>query len=347
MRTELLNPRGFLLFGFYLVLSQAAYAAGPTLTFLSGDAARAAIVDDRREPYFARLQSLEIAAKTGSEIPGALAVQRSEARKRYQAAVRSFTEAEQQALRFFVQALQPLLVHYPRFARQPWRFVKVADSIEGGLPHTRADAIIFSERVSASIAEMHRQSTAAALRRVAPLLLHEQMHVLQRLEPARFGSLYVNVFGFARRATLTLPGEIVVNQVANPDGLDCCWLFPLAQPGRFILPWLEFAESATRRKMPQDFRMRAVLVAAEGSKFRVMRDAGGRVQTRDLAQVAEYTQAFALTENFYHPNESAADLFAQLVLHDSLEQDRTKARRRSPEKEFARLRSWFRANLRE
>lgn len=348
MRTEFLSPRGLLLFGFYLVLSQAALAAEPTVTFLSGDAARAAIVDDAREPYFARLQSLEIAAKTGSEIHGPLSVQRAKARKRYQAAVRNFTDAEQQALRAYVQALLPMLTQYPGFARQPWRFVKVADSIEGGLPHTRADAIVLSEGVSAAVAGMHRQlSEPAAVQRIGPLLLHEQMHVLQRLEPARFESLYVTVFGFARRAALALPEELVVNQVANPDGLDCCWLFPLTEPGRFILPWLEFAESETRRKMPQDFRMRAVLVVAEGSGFRVLRDAAGTVRTRDLAQVTEYTQAFLLTENFYHPNEAAADLFAQLVVHDSQERGGTQDRRRSREKEFAPLRTWFRANFRE
>lgn len=148
-----------------------------------------------------------------------------------------------------------------------------------------------------------------------------------------------------RRAELVLPEELIINQVANPDGLDCCWLFPLAQPGRFVLPWLVFAESAMRRKMPQDFRMRAVPVVAEGYEFRVMRDAGGRVQTRDLAQIPEYTKAFPLTENFYHPNEVAADLFAQLVVHDSLSRDEIKGGRPHPEKEFAPVRSWFRANL--
>lgn len=342
------SPRGLLLFGFYLALSQGTFAADPTVTFLSGDAARAAIVDDAREPYFAQLQSLEIAAKTGSEIQGPLAAQRAEARKRYQAAVRNFTDAEQQALRAYVLALQPMVVQYPRFARQPWRFVKVADSIEGGLPHTRADAIVLSESVSAAVTGMHRQlSEPAAVRRVGPLLLHEQMHVLQRLDPARFESLYVNVLGFARRAALALPEELVVNQVANPDGLDCCWLFPLAEPGGFILPWLGFAESTTRRRMPQDFRMRAVLVVAEGAGFRVMRDAAGKARTRDLAQVTEYTQAFALTENYYHPNEAAADLFAQMVMHDSQERGETQGGRQSLEKEFAPLRAWFRANLRE
>ena len=349
MRVTLFSLRG-LLFGLSLAALQTAFAAEPTVTFLSGDAARATIVDDARDPYFALLQPIEMAAKTGAEIAGSLTAQRAETRKRYQAAVRSFTEAEQQALRAYVLALQPMLVHYPRFARQPWRFVKLADSIEGGLPHTRADAIILSEYVAASVVEMRQQLSAqAALMRVGPLLVHEQMHVLQRLEPARFAPLYIKVFGFVRSAPLDLPAELVANQVANPDGLGCCWLFPLtAEPGRFLLPWLAFAESGTRRKMPQDFRMRAVPVVAQGAGYRVLRAADGRVQTRDLVEVAEYVQAFSLTQNFYHPNETAADLFAQLVMHDGLERDgATKGRRRTQEKEFAPLRNWFRTHLRE
>lgn len=182
MRIKFTCPRAWLLFGFYLAQSQGTLAAEPTVTFLSGEAARAAIVDDVREPYFARLQSLEIAAKTDSEIHGSLFALRAEARKRYQAAVRSFTDTEQQALRAYVQALPPLLAYYQRFARQPWRFVKVADSIEGGLPHTRADAIVLSERVASGIAEIQRRlPMSEALRRIGPLLLHEQMHVMQRL----------------------------------------------------------------------------------------------------------------------------------------------------------------------
>ena len=329
---------------------QATFAAEPSVTFLSGDSARAVIVDDAHEPYFAQLQPLEIAAKTGSEIKGPLSAQRAEARNRYRAAVRSFTNVEQQALRAYVLALQPLLVHYPRFARQPWRFVKLADSIEGGLPHTRADAIVLSEDVSASLVEMRQQLSApAALMRAGPLLVHEQMHVLQRLEPARFETLYLKVFGFIRSAPLEMPEELVANQVANPDGLGCCWLFPLAaEPGRFILPWLAFAESSARRKMPQDFRMRAVPVVAQGTGYRVLRGADGRVHTRDLSEVTEYVQAFSLTQNFYHPNETAADLFAQLIFQDSQERDGAiQGRRRSLEKEFAPLRNWFRAHLRE
>ena len=339
-----------LLLGLSLGTLPATFAAEPAVTFLSGDSARAAIVDDAREPYFEQLQSLEIAAKTGSEIQGSLSAQRAEARKRYRAAVRRFTDAEQQALRAYVLALQPLLVHYPRFARQPWRFVKLADSIEGGLPHTRADAIVLSEDVSASLVAMRQQLSApAALMRAGPLLVHEQMHVLQRLEPERFETLYRKVFGFVRSPPLELPVELVANQVANPDGLGCCWLFPLAaEPGHFILPWLAFAESSTRRKMPQDFRMRAVPVAAQGAGYRVLRGPGGQVNTRDLSEVTEYVRAFSLTENFYHPNETAADLFAQLVFQDGRGHDGAiQGRRRSQEKEFAPLRTWFRAHLRE
>lgn len=348
MPIKRLSLSGLILSGFYLALVQPTLAVGPTVIFLSGDAARAAIVDDAREPYFAQLQPLEIAAKTGSEIQGSLSAQRTEARKHYQAAVRSFTGAEQEALRAYVQGLQPMLAEYPRFARQPWRFLKVADSIEGGLPHTRADAIILSERVSTGLAGMHqRLSARAALARAGPLLVHEQMHVVQRLDPARFESLYIKVFGLVRTGPLELPAELVANQVANPDGLDCCWLFPLAtEPGHFILPWLVFVETGARRKMPQDFRMRAVPVVAQGKSYRVLRGADGQTRTRDLLEVTEYVQAFPLTQNFYHPNETAADLFAQLVFLDSDERNpATKGRRRSPEKEFAPFRAWFRAQF--
>ena len=62
MPIKRLSLSGLMLSGFYLALVQSALAAEPSVTFLSGDAARAAIVDDAREPYFAQLQQLEIAA---------------------------------------------------------------------------------------------------------------------------------------------------------------------------------------------------------------------------------------------------------------------------------------------
>src|SRR5690348_4730025 len=61
------------------------------IEFLDGEAAKAAIVDDKGEPYFERLQTAEMCAKTGAKIAGAnLDEQHAEARKRYQAEVLDF-----------------------------------------------------------------------------------------------------------------------------------------------------------------------------------------------------------------------------------------------------------------
>lgn len=328
---------------FALFAPQAAPAA-PAVVFLDGNAARAAIVNDARDPYFARLQPLDMAAKTGSELTGTPDQQRAEARRRYQQAVRPFRPEEQQAIRAYIEALAPMLRDYPRFARQPWRFVKVADHIEGGLPHTRDDVIVLSEQVGRQLFDMRRQQPEdAALLRAGMLLAHEQVHVLQRLAPQRFEALYTKSFGFRRVPPLVLTAELVANEVVNPDGLSCCWLYPRADGG-YLLPFLVYAERRGLRRMPDDFRMLAVRVEPDGAGHRIARGADGHARTEDLERVTEFVEAFPLTRNYYHPNETAADLFAQLVLFDGMASARMPAAQREAlEPAFAPLRSAFRA----
>lgn len=330
-----------------LVVSVPAGAREPRVVFLEGDAARAAIVNDASDHYFARLQPLEMAAKTGAALDGDLDAQRAETRRRYRQAILPFSADEQAALHAYVAALAPMFAAYPRYARLPWRFVKVSDAIEGGLPHTRADFIVLSESVATGLTQLRQQLPAdAATARAGMLLVHEQMHVLQRLDPGRFASLYTRVFGFVHTGTLVLPPELVTNQVVNPDGSACCWLFPLKHNGGYVLPYLVFGERAGPRRMPQDFRMLAVQVAGDGRSFRVQRDADGRARVEDLAKVADYVAAFPLTQDYYDPNEAAADLFAQLLLYDGLLRARLPAAQGAAlERGLAPLRRWCRANL--
>lgn len=328
-----------------LLWARVLPAAGPSVVFLDGNAARAAIVNDARDPYFSRLYPLDMAAKTGAPLTGSIDAQRAETRRRYQQAVRPFRREEQEAIRAYIEALQPLLRDYPRFARQPWRFVKVADHIEGALPHTRDDVIVLSEEVGKSLFDMRqRLEPETALLRAGMLLVHEQLHVLQRLDPRRFERLHTETFGF-RRATLTVPDELVTIQPANPDGMSCCWLYPRATGG-YWLPYLTFAERAGIRRMPEDFRMLAVQVALVGKGYRVVRDRDGRVAAVDLASVREYVEAFPLTTNYFHPNEIGADVFSQLVLFDGVAAARMPVPQRDAlEPAFAAVRPAFRAAL--
>lgn len=339
-----LITQGALISGLLLAVTVCADST-PSVVFLDGNAARAAIVNDARDPYFGKLQRIEIAAKVGEVLPGSLSDQRLEARKRYQQAVRPFRPEEQEAIRAYIDALQPLLRSYPRFARQPWRFVKLADHIEGGLPHTRDDFIVLSEGVSKQLFDMRRQQTPeSALLRGGMLLLHEQVHVLQRLDPSRLEKLYTQTFGYRRAALIPLLDDLQVNQVANPDGMSCCWLFPRGEG--VVWPFLVFAERDGVRRMPGDFRMLAVNVylSKDQPGYRVSRGADGRSEAQELLKVREYVESFPLTQNFYHPNETAADLFSQLVLFDGIASLRMQvSQREALEREFARLRPAFQA----
>jgi hypothetical protein len=95
-----------------------------------------------------------MSVKTGEEITGtSIEEQRAECRRRYQAAVREFTTREAETLESLLEEVrQPLEQHYRTLARLPWRFLKVADFLEGGLPHTRHDAIVLSEQMLENLA---------------------------------------------------------------------------------------------------------------------------------------------------------------------------------------------------
>ena len=69
------------------------------------------------------------------------------------------------------------------------------------------------------------------------LLLHEQMHVLQRAEPELFDSLYKDQWGFIRAKSIKICPWIVQHQLLNPDAIDCPWVFPIRRGGqtRYIL----------------------------------------------------------------------------------------------------------------
>ncbi len=125
----------------------------PEAEFLGVEQGRVAIIDESIEPYVSLLQPLEMAAKTGAVVPGAtIEAQRALCRKRFQDAVLAFTPAEQDAVTHALAVVTPFLrKHYPRFVSEPWRFIKVADTLEGGLPHTSGRCIVLASR---TLAEM-------------------------------------------------------------------------------------------------------------------------------------------------------------------------------------------------
>ncbi len=324
-----------------------------SITFLDIKAGKAAIVDDSLDPYFCQLQPMEMSAKTGSAISGqTLDEQRQQCRRRYQAGVREFSDEEKEALRWCVKKLYPALKQqYPLFAEMPWSFLKVSGNIEGGLPHTRDKHIVFSERTCQRFATLHQSAPERAALSFGSLLVHEQMHVFQRIHPGLFAPLYTDIWGFVKAKGIESCPWLEKHHLANPDGLDCCWVFPFQQGDNtiYIWPLLVFAEGEHLKQMGRDFRMIAVELVKSDGHFRPKLADDDRPVFRNLFEVPEYREVFPSTGNIYHPNEACASMFARIVMADSFtpKDNTAQARTEKINRELAHLRKWFAENLRE
>jgi hypothetical protein len=332
----------------FAAVALAKEPARPTIAFLDAEQAAAAIVDESLEAYFSLLQPVEMEAKTGGEPFAAteLGAMRAECKERYRRGVRAFSEDEQRALTTLVERLHAAWAKaYPRIADVPWSFLGTADILEGGLPYTRGRSIVIPRSVGTAIVAS-LQGGEAAVRQQLDLLAHEQCHVLQRLEPALFGPLYLG-WGFLEAEGLAPAAQILPRHVVNPDGVRVERVFPLKEGGltTYLHPLVVLHDAERPHQMPQELEMVALELTREGTSFRAKEDAQGGIRIRSLPSMREYGARFGgIFENF-HPNEIFAVLFAMMVVKDSFGGPGLPQSSEAVGKDFAKLRTWSTKNL--
>lgn len=288
--------------------AQAA-GANPKVEFLSPTQTAAVLAGPGAQSYFDAMQGPELVAKTQLDLLKLpLPAARDAARQHYARGAQAFSAAEQEVLVWAVNKLHPTLVaKAPLYARSVWKFAKVSDLVEGGLPHTRGDAIVFSAQLMRELVGGYQAKDFQGL---APflnyLLLHEQSHVLQRAMPALFDDLVVQVLGFERMPAPQVPW-LAQRGVVNPDAPVSEWAYPLPQaPGQAVLPYLLLSNLRNPR-MPQDFQMVAVMLGKEQGAWQVQ-EKNGQPVTQPLWNVKAYVAAFPNRDEIYHPYEISADL---------------------------------------
>jgi hypothetical protein len=297
---------------------------GPSITFLTRDEARAAIVDESKYPYYSLLRPAEMSAKTGRAITGdTLDAKRNECRRRYQDSVRDFTDEEKAAVSKAVARMHPALAaEYPVMAALPWKFVKATGDIEGGLPHTRNDFIVLPERTVRDAVHWATNDKMPDMQfafRTGSLLVHEQVHVFQRLNPGWFDSLYTDVWGFRKASSIQGCAWLDERQLVNPDATECPWVLPVrnADGSETILwPLVMLDSDGETPRMPDDMAMVGVTVVRDGQGYKVVTDKSGMPQHEPLYAAESYVRRLPFTDSIYHPAEAAADLFAKCVLVD-------------------------------
>ncbi|MDZ4775851.1 MAG: hypothetical protein SGJ23_03595 [Alphaproteobacteria bacterium] len=126
----------------------------------------------------------------------------------YAAGVTVWSEVETTRLSALVERHRDKLAALSTWLPESVLFIKGSRAIDGGLPHTRANAIVFGPNLPATDAGLDS------------LFFHELFHILSRhVNVAARESLY-GLIGFERCTSVTLPPNLRGRAVSNPDVED-------------------------------------------------------------------------------------------------------------------------------
>lgn len=271
------------------------------------------IASTSRDGFFAGLNRPALAAFTGRPAdPGPPVQITADARKRFAEAVMDFTGDEQAALTWAAGQINELCLKngLGGLARHPWRFIKTRNWLCGGFSYTRGLSIVLAEKTVQHITRrwqtaMQDGDSRQALRAIAPLLVHEQLHNLQRLFPSRFATLYQESWGFVRAEVQPEP-RLAACQVGNPDAPRPEWLIPAAAGGNRAF-WIRIVfETEAEVPVPgKDFVEKIYVVEKKDGAWSVVQQ-DGRLTTATPADVTAFNERFPVTTGIDHPNEIAA-----------------------------------------
>lgn len=282
-------------------LSAAAPQRLDRLRFHGGEEARRLLVDESWEPYISAAPldmirfSLGLTATT--PLPADAAARTPLLAAQYQDKVVEFTDEEREFLSGYVRKLSDLTsADWPAVNRFPWHFIKVQPGFCRGMAHTRGIAIVLSEANLQRI----RQDQVGGVK----LLLHEKLHVLQRIQAARFAALYR---AYGMEPVRLVDGEdLRLNVAQNPDCLQLNWAWR-AGPHHYLYLTLLAAQPDGMFRFTSQLR-------------RLQRQEDGRAAIGEVvestAEFDAWRKTFPTAQGFDHPNEISAYLSSLLLDQD-------------------------------
>lgn len=290
----------------------------PRIDFLSIDRAAKAILDETYEPYFSKLQIREIEAFVGEKVPTTDIEQaRIFAKDKFSSAVDSFTTDEKACLNFVTKNVNKILrkKNITLMSNHPWRFIKIKNWLCGGFAHTRGTYIILSQKhidyLSSNWSDnMTKEDEIQLITKLGSLLVHEQMHSLQRTFKSKFTRLYTEYWNF-KNAIVVEEDSIQIDQVSNPDAPMAEWLIP-NQTEENLYYWVrtQLKKGKGIPKMGRDFIDHVYIVQEQNNGFKVKKDQYGTLLKTSLLGIEFYKESFPKTNGLDHPNEIAAYMFS-------------------------------------
>lgn len=149
--------------------------------------------------YFSEMTSADLKARGDFNTPKAYF-------KHY---MQSFTPFKKQEKELIVKATlkaNALLVNYPRLRSIKWNFAKVDVDIEEGWPHTHNTMIVLTEKT------LEKEQND-----LVETLIHEKLHIYQRIYEPLVRDLYENMWLFKPAQTNLVHSYIAELARSNPD----------------------------------------------------------------------------------------------------------------------------------
>ncbi len=284
--------------------------------FLGSEEAVDAVLADSLDPYFSRMHSWEMVLKTGRQIdPSTREMTIEECREAYRSGVREFTDDSKAVISWYVQRADSAVTNeFPALASIPWKFILLSDSIEAGFPHTREGYILLSESLVAALREWREKQSSGQYVGME-ILIHEKMHVLQRMNPAPFERFYQKVWGFRKVNAPALKDLENERFIVNPDASTAEWVIKIpAKKTNYILPAIMLKDNS--KGMGGNIRRVGISVDSTVGGFVPRMDDDGNLDVKDLDAIVQYRRKFPQSEHDYHPHELSADLVSKyLVMH--------------------------------
>ena len=286
------------------------------INFLDKEQASIAILDESFEPYFSKLQRKEISTFVQEKAPKNIDSARAFARMKFSSAVMEFSSREKDILSFVVKKTNSWLLENEinLMANQPWRFIKIQNWLCGGFAHTRGTYIILSQsyldRLSADWSEnMSDKSELKLVTSLGGLLVHEQMHSLQRTFKSRFDKLYSENWNFIKQQ-IKDDQEIIKDQVSNPDAPIAEWLIPDPEiKDKFYWIRTLITKNTEIPEMGKDFVDIAFEITKKNERY-FLAKSNNSVNSKPLSELDFYTNSFSVKRGLDHPNEISAYMFS-------------------------------------
>jgi len=288
------------------------------IDFLEKEQGEIAILDETFEPYFSQLQIREISAFVSEQPPTKeIDSARAFARKKFASAVSDFTPKEKKCISFVTEKVIDILQknNVSLMADQPWRFIKIEDWLCGGFAHTRGTYIILSQRHIDHLSKewsdsMTKEDEEKLITKLGGLLVHEQMHSLQRTFKSRFSKLYTEHWNF-KHANVIADESVQLDQVSNPDAPIANWLIPDPEKNDSFY-WLRtlLKKGTGIPVMGKDFIDKVFTVEKMNEQFSVKKDASGNLVYTTIEGVPFYKNSFPTSRGLDHPNEISAYMFS-------------------------------------